>query len=195
MRNYGKYVLLAILAIGFFIYGLYWEFFIHTPYHWYIKDFESVFDKSLGYDYEQKINEFYCRAGIPLIGDNGFLSISSSDSIVRFDKDDKIAPSKTPDITITIWPSVFEEPTYVIGIGYSINDRTEHVLETSHIKYEKKADGTYEIEHELEAAETLKIFNENRELIEDMLDCINEIWSFNGYEDIKKGLECKNESD
>ena len=195
MRNYGKYVLLAILAIGFFIYGLYWEFFIHTPYHWYIKDFENVYDKSLGYDYEQKINGFYCRAGIPLISDNGFLSISSSDSVVSIDEDGKIAPSKIPDITITIWPSVFEEPTYVIGIGYLINDRTESVLETSHIKYEKKADGTYEIEHELEAAEALKIFNENRELIEDMLDCIDEIWSFNGYEDIKKGLECKNESD
>lgn len=195
MRNYGKYVLLALVALGFFIYGLYWEFFIHTPYHWYIKDFENVHDKSLGYNYEQRIDGFFCRANIPLLGENGFLCIKTGDNIVSIDSDGRITPPSVPDITIWIWPSVFEEPKYMIEIGYLINDRTVSTSDASYIKYEKKADGTYEIEHELEAPEALKIFNENRDMIEDMLDCIDEIWSFNGYEDIKKGLECKNDSD
>lgn len=191
MKNYGKYILPALVALGFFIYGLYWEFFIHTPYHWYIKDFENVHDKSLGYNYEQQIDGFFCRANIPLFGDNGFLCIRTAESITRVDENGNIIPSTTPDICIWIWPSVFEEPKYMIDIEYLINDRTGSTSDASYIKYEKKADGTYEIEHELTDPVALEIFNENRDMIEDMLDCIAEIWSFNGYEDIKKGLECK----
>lgn len=62
------------------------------------------------------------------------------------------------------------------------------------MSYQKNEDGSYTIEHELTDPVALEIFNKNRDMIEDMLDCIDEIWSFNGYEDIKKGLECKNDS-
>lgn len=187
--------LAVVLTIAFLICFL-WDLMVLTPYHWYIKDFENIFGESLYYDYEQRINGYLCRASIPTpLANNGFLCIKTGDNIVSIDSDGRITPPSVPDITIWIWPSVFEEPIYMIDIGYLINDRTESTSDASYIKYEKKADGTYEIEHELEAPEALKIFNENRDMIEDMLDCMDEIWSFNGYEDIKKGLECKNESD
>jgi len=181
----------VILTIAFII-CMIWNLFVLTPYHWYIKDFENIYGASLYYDYEESFDDFYCRVSVPtFLANKGFLCIRSESNNIQFDSDGKVVAPKTPRIYIWIWPSVFRETEYMLEVSCLNSERTGSESYSSYITFEKKEDGSYEIRHEIEDPLALEVYNENRETVEDMLDCISKIWSFNGLEDIKNGLECK----
>lgn len=184
-----KLTILAIIVItsAFFI-CLWWDIFCRTPYYGYSQGAEMNFSASLKMNYEKKVDEFTYKVYPPgFLHNNGFISLNWGTFTVQTDSDGKIIPSGTPDISLYIWPSVFKEPTYGLMVD------NDEISEQSTIEYIKNDDGSYTITHEFETKEGIMLFNEYEGTIEDMIDCAEATWDFNGFSDIIYGFKMQNE--
>lgn len=192
MKTWKKLSLLAIcilVCFGCIIGG--WFAFIYLPYTGYSEGFERVITDFDELQYEKKSGDFDLEVHPPeFLKTGGFLVIRSGTFSVQVMNDGSLKYPSEPDISLFIWPSVFEKTKYGLMIDYSKADATAQ----SYIEFQKNELGEYEITHNFEDEVIIGIYDEYEQTIMGMINTLETHWEFNGVKDIITGWKANGSS-
>lgn len=174
-----------IIAISGMI-CLSWYIFVHLPYVGYTKDFQfTVTDMGIE-QYIKDTDDFTCKVHAPkFLSWGGFLAIEKGSFSVKVLPDGSYVYPNEPNITLFIWPSIFGKTEYGLMIEYG----KMNIMAQTKIEFTKNNDDSYNIVHNLEEKDVLKLYDENKTEIDKMLECAEKTWNFEGIKDVSYGWE------
>ena len=177
-------ILLAFIIIFSGIICLTWYIFVHLPYVGYTKDFQFTVTDMGVEQYIKDTDDYTCKVHTPeFLSWSGFLVIEKGSFSVKVLRDGSYVYPNEPNIMLFIWPSVFGKPEYGLMIEYE----KMNIMAQTKIKFEKNNEGSYNIVHNLEEPDVLKLYDEYKPEFDKMLDCAEKTWSFEGIQDVSNG--------
>lgn len=189
LNAWKKLTISAVLIIlAALIVCLRWTLFYYLPYAGYSNGFELVTTAFETNQYEKKVGEFSCEVHNPsFLSGSDFIAVRSGSFAVTVTPEGGYTHPQEPDLSLFIWPSVLKGPKY----GLMINFEKRGISQQSIITFTKNKDGGYDITHSFAEKETIDVFNEYKSTVEEMLKCADELWSFDGMNDIIDGWKVK----
>jgi len=150
-----------------------WYALIFLSYTDFAYGFEEVATDFGGIKYVKTIDNFKLEVQKPdFLNNNGFLAIRSGSFTVKITSEGKLIYPNTPNISLFIWPGIFNDKEY----GLMIDFEKEDSVEQSIITFSKTENGEYIINHNFQDEKVIELYIEYEETIKEMIKIAENTW-------------------